>query len=297
MAKQFTVKGDRTLLEFMFESMSDKSRTTVKSYLTHRQVSVNDVVTTQFDHPLRDGDVVAVSADKGRPEFKHPMLRIVFEDDYLLVIDKKYGLLSIATDKVQEKTAYHILSQYVKQSDPQNKVFVLHRLDRETSGLMMFAKSQEIQQKMQTDWSNSVIERKYYAVTEGVPSQRKGRIESYLAENKAFNVYVTDEENGRLAITDYVMLDDNGDYSLLELELETGRKNQIRVQLKEIGHSIAGDKKYGARTNPLGRIALHAGKIAFVHPVTGKEMSFESPLPYKFRSMFEKRYKNPKKKA
>lgn len=286
---QYTVDKESKLLEFLFTAVQGRSKTTVKSYLTHRQVSVNNVVTTQFDATLKVGDVVKINPEKGKDEFRHPMMRIVYEDDAVIVIDKKYGLLSMATDKVIQKTAYHILSEYVKRSDPRNMIFILHRLDRETSGLMMFAKSQQVQEKMQSDWTESVRERKYYAVAEGVFDRKEGTITSYLAENKAFKVYATTAENGKIAMLDYRVIKENGDYSLLELQLETGRKNQIRAQLEEIRHSIAGDKKYGAATNPLGRVALHAGSIVFVHPVTGEIMSFESNLPSKFNALFDRR--------
>ncbi len=287
---KFEVTEPAPLLEFLFARMGDKSRTTVRSFLTHRQVKINHLVTTRFDAPLAPGDTITVGFEKGYEEFRHPMLRIVYEDNHLVVIDKKYGLLSIATPKVAEKTAYHILSQYVKQRDSRAMIFILHRLDRETSGLMVFAKSEAVQHAMQENWSETVSERKYQAVVEGVPAKEEDTIVSLLAENKAFHVYVTrNEDEGRQAITRYRRVTDNGEYALLELELETGRKNQIRVQLAAIGHPIAGDKKYGAKTNPLGRVALHAGKLAFIHPVTKEALSFESPLPYKFMAFFNKK--------
>ena len=284
----FDIKEPAKLLEFLFSALPDKSRTTVKSYLTHRQVSVNHIVTTRFDAKLKPGDRVEITAEKGKTEFRHAMLRLVYEDDSLIVIDKKYGLLSIATDKIIGKTAYHILSEYVKQEDPRNRIFVLHRLDRETSGLMMFAKSQEIQERLQSNWNENVTDRKYYAVVEGVFEKPEGTITSYLAENKAFKVYATTPENGKEAILEYKTLKTNSDYSLLEVSLDTGRKNQIRAQLESVKHPITGDKKYGAQTNAVDRVALHAGKIAFVHPVSGEEMAFESPLPYKFHALFDR---------
>jgi 23S rRNA pseudouridine1911/1915/1917 synthase len=285
----FEIQSPAALLEFLFAALPDKSRTTVRSYLTRRQVSINRIVTTQFDARLRPGDRVEVSAGKGRAEFRHPMLRIVWEDDALVVIDKKYGLLSMATDKIVAKTAYHILSEHVKEEDPRNRIFILHRLDRETSGLMIFAKSQQIQQRMQADWHAAVPERKYYAVAEGRFDEPQGRIVSYLAENKVFKVYATTPEQGREAVLTYRVLQQKEDYSLLEIELETGRKNQIRAQLEAVGHPIAGDRKYGATTNPLGRVALHAGTITFVHPVSGETLSFDTPLPYKFNALFGRR--------
>ena len=285
----FEIEAPAGLLEFLFAAMPDKSRTTVRSYLTHRQVFVNHIVTTRFDAPLRPGDRVEVSAEKGRAEFRHPMLRIVYEDGALIVIDKKYGLLSMATDKIVAKTAYHILSEHVKEEDPRNRIFILHRLDRETSGLMVFAKSEAVQRAMQADWHAAVPQRKYYAVIEGRLAEPSGRIVSYLAENKVFKVYATTPDQGKEAVMSYREVRAKGEYSLLEIELETGRKNQIRAQLEAVGHPIAGDKKYGAHTNPLGRVALHAGTITFVHPVSGELLSFETPLPYKFNALFGRR--------
>jgi 23S rRNA pseudouridine1911/1915/1917 synthase len=285
----FTVSEPIGLLEFLLAALPNKSRTTVKSYLSRRQVRVNRLIVTQFDARLKPGDRVEISAEKGKAEFRHPMMRLVYEDDALVVIDKKYGLLSIATDKIIGKTAYHILSEYVKREDPRNRIFVLHRLDRETSGLMLFAKSEAVQQRMQSDWKAVVTERKYYAVVEGQMAQPEGTITSYLTENKVFKVYATTPEEGREAVLAYNTLKSAGEYSLLEIELETGRKNQIRAQLESVGHPIAGDKKYGAQTNPVGRVALHAGKIAFIHPATGEEFAFESPLPYKFHALFDRK--------
>ena len=286
----FEIKEPVKLLEFLFSAMPDKSRTTVKSYLTHRQVAVNHVVTTRFDQPLKPGDRIEILPGKGRTAFRHPMLRIVYEDDHLIVIDKKYGLLSMATDKIVGKTAYHILSEYVKTEDPRNRIFILHRLDRETSGLMMFAKSQEIQEKMQECWHESVPERKYYAIAEGLFDEPAGTLTHYLAENKAFKVYATNPDDGKEAIMHYRVLKTNKEgYSLLEIRLDTGRKNQIRAQLEAFGHPIAGDKKYGAKSRPIDRVALHAGTITFVHPVSGETLSFESLLPYAFNSLFSKK--------
>ena len=277
------------LLEFLFGALPELSRTTVKSYLTHRQVSVDNVVTTQFDRALMPGNVVKISTEKGRAEFRHPMLRIVYEDDALIVIDKKYGLLSIATDKIIQKTAYHILSEHVKEEDPKNRIFILHRLDRETSGLMIFAKNQEIQAKMQADWNETLVDRRYYAVVEGMMNPPEGTLTHYLAENKVFKVYATTPDSGKEAVLEYKTLNTVRDHSLVEISLETGRKNQIRAQFEAAGHPIAGDRKYGALTHPVGRVALHAGKIAFLHPVSGEEMAFSSPLPYKFHTLFERK--------
>lgn len=284
--KSFTVLKDDTLLDFLFNHFSDKSKTTVKSYLSHRQVSINGTISTQFDDRVKSGDTVEVNFGRVPESLRHPMLRIVFEDDYLIVVEKKHGLLSIATDKITQKTAFNILSDYVKRKNPDYRIFVLHRLDRETSGLMMFSKNQDIKYKMQTDWENIVVERKYVAVTEGIITKDEGIISTYLTESKALIVYATTKEEGKIANTGYRVLKRSDKHTLLELELETGRKNQIRCHLNYIGFPIIGDKKYGAKTNPIGRVALHAVKLCFIHPVTGERHDFVTPIPRAFDELF-----------
>ena len=214
-------------------------------------------------------------------------MRIVYEDEFVLVVDKGYGLLSVSTDRVKTKTAYRILSDYVKEADPSNRLFVLHRLDRDTSGLMMFAKKQGIQETMQRSWNEMVLDRRYVAVVEGQLEKEEGEVSSYLCENSAFEVYSTPDESegGQYALTRYKVLQANKNFSLVELKLATGRKNQIRVHMKDLGHSIIGDRKYGSRCNPLGRLALHASRLRFVHPITRRDMFFETPIPASFQRL------------
>lgn len=283
-----SVTTENTLLPFLFETLKNESKTTVKALLAHKQISINGTPVRKFDAPLKPGDKVGIHFDRGGFAFSHPMLNILYEDDSLIVIDKMSGLLSMATERDKEKTAYRILSDYVKESHPRNCVFILHRLDRETSGIMMFAKNLRIQELLQKNWDRAVLERKYVAVVEGQPKQTQGKIESYIAENSAFIVHSTNSKNGKLAITNYRILKTNGQYSLMELELETGRKNQIRVHMQESGYPVAGDKKYGAKTNPINRLALHAFKLRFTHPVTQKEMNFETPIPKRFDLLVKK---------
>lgn len=282
----FQIKEEDTLLNFLLAQLGDRSRTTVKSYLSHRQISVNNCITSQFDLLLKQGDTVVVNFGRVAETFRHPKLKVVFEDDYLIVVEKGYGLLSISTDKQDKVTAYNILSDYVKRSDESNKVFVLHRLDRETSGLMVFSKDQRVKYRMQSNWDEVVVERKYYAVVEGLVPENEGLISTYLTENKALKVFATTREHGKIANTAFKVLSRKDPHTLMELELETGRKNQIRCHMEYINHSIIGDKKYGARTNPLGRVALHAGKLSFIHPVTGKRMDFSTPMPNRFLDLF-----------
>lgn len=282
----FTVQQPETLLNFLFSQLKGKSKTTVKSYLSHRQISVNNCITTQFDQRLGVGDTVMLNFGRAAVALRHPMLRIVFEDDYLIVIEKRNGLLSIATDKQATKTAFNILSDYVKTQHEGNKIFVLHRLDRETSGLMMFCKDQKLKFEMQKNWEQTVVERKYYAVVEGLLEENDGMISTYLTESAALKVYATNKHEGKLANTAFKVLSRKAPHTLLELELETGRKNQIRCHMEYIGHPIIGDKKYGAKTNPIGRVALHAGKLSFIHPVSGERLDFSTPVPSKFLDLF-----------
>ena len=193
--------------------------------------------------------------------------------------------MSVSCVRVKERTAYHLLSDYVKKNDPRSKIFVLHRLDRDTSGLMMFAKNQRVQKALQSNWNSAITQRSYVAVVEGRPEKDHDLIVSNLVENAKMQVYVTAEGDGKEAITRYHVLHSNAHYSLLELNLETGRKNQIRVQMESIGHPIAGDYKYGADTDPAGRLMLHARRLFFIHPATGEEMRFETRIPDAFVSL------------
>ncbi|MBR3951551.1 MAG: RluA family pseudouridine synthase [Bacteroidaceae bacterium] len=284
-AKEFTyhVDSDCQLLDFLIATLKDKSRTTVKSYLSHRQVAVNDMPTTQFNTPLHRGDRITINFSKGYKIFRHRRLRIIFEDEYLIVIDKGYGLLSMATKNEKTETAYRIISDYVKTNDPEGHIFIVHRLDRDTSGVMIFAKRQRIQELLQRNWNDAVIERKYMAVVEGSLDPEAGEVKSYLKENAALQVYSTQNpDEGQLAITGYKTLKSNGRFSLVEVQLETGRKNQIRVHMHDLGHPIIGDRKYGSNCNPIGRVALHAASLRFKHPITGQMLHFESNIPEKF---------------
>lgn len=286
-SRSLEVREKNTLMSFLLQALHDQSRTAVKSFLAHKLVQVNNHVTTQFDTPLEPGDTVTVGMNKSAAPFHHPMLNILYEDEYLIVVEKASGLLSMGTERDKTKTAYYILNNYVKNKDPRSHIFILHRLDRETSGIMMFAKSKKIQEVLQKNWNAMIRERKYVAIVEGCPQPEKGQVKSYISENKALIVHPTFSQEGKLAITNYTTLKSNRQFSLVELELETGRKNQIRVHMQEIGHPVTGDPKYGATKNPLHRLALHAFKLNFIHPVTEKEMKFETPVPAKFTALFK----------
>ena len=279
--ENYEVASDDTLLAFLIKSMPQRTRTTVKDYLEHRQVMVGGAVTSRYDFPLKSGDTVKVNTTREFQVFTHPRLRIVHEDDDIIVIDKGYGLLSMGTDRIKDGTAYSILREYLKR-----KLFIVHRLDRDTTGLMMFAKNEKAKETMQHNWNNMVLERKYVAVVEGTIEPREGQIRSYLAENSAHEVYsVKDSAMGQLAVTNYVTIAARGPYSMVELSLATGRKNQIRVHMKDAGHPISGDRRYGASPSPAHRLCLHAATLRFVHPVTRRDMNFSSPVPASFRRL------------
>ena len=274
------------LMEFLLANLTDRKRTSVKELLKHNQVAVNGSPVSQFNHQLNPGDQVKINFTREWRVFYHRRLKLVYEDDDIIVVNKGYGLLSMGTDKIKDGTAYSILREYVKWSDPRNKLFIVHRLDRDTSGLMMFAKNEEAKNTMQHNWNNMVLNRKYLAVVEGTPDQAEGVIKSYLAENAEHEVYSTpDPKLGQLAVTRYKTLASKNGYTMLEVELDTGRKNQIRVHMKEMGHPIAGDRRYGAKSSPIHRLALHAQTLRFAHPVTRKEMNFETPVPAVFKKL------------
>lgn len=287
--KEVAVKVTETseLMKFLIEKFPEKNRTTIKSLLAHKQVSVDDMVTTKFDFPLKRGQMVFLNKKRAEEKPRFRGLRIVHEDASIIVIDKANGLLSMASETEKQKTAYSILSEYVKRFDPNNLIFIVHRLDRDTSGLMMFAKSKKIQEILQKDWNNSIIERSYVAIVEGVIEKPEGTVTSWLKENKALVVYSSQTpDDGQKAVTHYKVLKTNKVFSLLEVKLETGRKNQIRVHMKDIGFPVTGDKKYGAKLNPIGQMGLHARVLSFKHPVTGKALRFDTPIPMKFQKLF-----------
>lgn len=284
---EFTPQADARLLDFLYQAMPDRKRTTVKDYLRHRQVMVDGNVTSQWDTPVGPASLIRVNTSREFQTLANPRLRIVYEDDDIIVVNKGYGLLSVGTDTKREGTAYSILRDYVKRVNPRNKLFIVHRLDQHTSGLMLFAKTEQAKETMQHNWNNMVLERRYVAVVEGgAPEPPEGQVRTLLAENSEHVVYVTDNPaEGREALTEYCTLAARGNYALLELELATGRKNQIRVHMQHIGHPIAGDRKYGAKTSPIHRLALHARTLRFVHPVTRRDMNFSTPVPAAFRKM------------
>ncbi len=272
------------LLPFLLQTLNNQSRNSVKSILTRGQVSVDGKVITKHNHPLVPGTKISIQGNQSAMKERALIgLEIIHEDEDILVIEKEAGMLSVATDKGPEMTVYSQLRHYVRDTNPNNRVFIVHRLDRDTSGVMLFAKNEKTKQSLQENWKDVVIERMYTALVEGEVKKEKNTITSWLTESKTFKIHSCPFDNGgKKAVTHYKKVRSNENYSLLEVNLETGRKNQIRVHMQEIGHPIAGDKKYGAQSNPLKRLGLHATSLIFIHPTTQKRMTFHSKVPKKF---------------
>ena len=285
--QNFQVESPYTLLPFLREKLAGKPAGKVKSILEHGLVSVDGKATTKYNAPLKPGQTVTIGAYVPEPPANalaasHPP--ILYEDRELLVIDKPAGLLTISTgSKEPEDTAYRQMTAYVRRKNPENRIFVVHRLDRDTSGVVVFAKDPVIKEALQEKWDELVTYRGYYAIAEGKIEEPAGRLTSWLKETRTHIVYSSRKAgDGKPAVTNYEMIRQNPDYSFLRVWLETGRKNQIRVQLSELGHPVTGDKKYGAKRDPLKRLGLHAWKLELTHPFTGKRLDLIAEPPQKF---------------
>ncbi|MDA3880841.1 MAG: RluA family pseudouridine synthase [Prolixibacteraceae bacterium] len=283
------VKTEDELLKYLLKELQGKNRNNIKSLLTNKQVIVNRKVESRYNHKLMPGDEVKI--DNRRSNTPNILtargFSIIFEDEHLIVIDKHAGILSIATEKEKSHTAYNFLSKHVKYENASNKIFIVHRLDRETSGLMIFAKNIKVQHLLQDNWRDMITERTYIAIAEGVVKNDHGVIKSYLQESKSLKVHSSQNPDaGKLSITNYKVLKRTNEYTMLEVRLDTGRKNQIRVHMQEIGHSLIADKKYGATSNPIGRLGLHSRTLGFIHPVTKEPLRFQTVIPRKFTRLF-----------
>ncbi len=225
-----------------------------------------------------------------RYELKHPKVQLIYEDEHLLVVNKDRGILTVATHPGStQQTVFSILKAYVRRQNPRNGIYVVHRLDRETSGVLVWAKSPKMQQYMRTYWRELVSERAYVAVVEGKLEQKQGQIRTWLTEDKRNCVTYSSpyDDGGALAITNYKVFKESEDYTLVELHLETGRTNQIRVHMASIGHPVVGDRKYGHGndSSPVDRLCLHAQTLQFIHPATEQVVRFSSPLPKCFKHL------------
>ena len=284
--KEYKVQQECELLEFLFLTFKDKSRNAVKSLLSNHQVAVDGAPVSQFNFKLYPGDTVIISKNPIRKKTRSN-LPIIFENDEIIVINKPSGLLSIASDKEKGSTAYRMLTDYVQQKDKHNRIFVVHRLDEDTSGVLMVAKNVKIQQALQDNWNDLVSKRGYYAIVEGKMEQKSGTIKSYLKKNSQNMMYSSKKPgDGQFSVTHYQVIDENDNYSLLDVHIDSGRKNQIRVHLGDLGHNVIGDDKYGNPSNPIKRLGLHAYELELRHPLTNKLMKFTAPIPKEFNILF-----------
>ncbi len=280
----FKVAQEALLIEFLMEKMHGISRNRAKALISNRVVLVNNAITTHPLTELKAGQVVQVDRSKRKMAFHSNELDIVYEDPYLLIIDKHPGLLSMSNNSRQQ-TVQTVLNRYLEKGGGRNTSHLVHRLDRDTSGLMVYAKDVQTQQSLVRGWQELVTDRRYIALVEGELENPRGVVKSWLTEDKRFITHSSPVDNGgKFAVTHYNVLASSNGYSLVECELETGRKNQIRVHMADLGHPVVGDHKYGSDNDPIRRLGLHAYMLCFTHPVTGKHMRFETPVP----ALFEK---------
>ena len=273
------------LIAFIMEKMHGMSRNRAKALISNRVVLVNNTITTHPLAELKPGDVVQLDRSKHKKSFHCKELDIVFEDPYLFIIDKHPGLLSMSNNSRQQ-TVQTVLNRYLEKGGGRNTSHLVHRLDRDTSGLMVYAKDVQTQQSLINGWQQLVSDRRYLALVKGEFEQPRGRVQSWLTEDKKFITHSSPVDNGgKYAVTHYNVLASSNGYSLVECELETGRKNQIRVHMAQLGHPVVGDRKYGSDEDPMRRLGLHAYMLCFTHPVTGKHLRFETPVPFCFEKL------------
>lgn len=284
--KEYKVHEECELLEFLFTKYPHLSRNAVKSLLSGHFVGVNGAPVSQYNLKLSKDDVVIVSKQRITKKNRQD-LPIIFENEEFIVINKPSGLLTIPSDNEKGRTAYRMVNDYVQQKDKHSRIFVVHRLDEDTSGVLMFAKNPKIKDILQKEWSEIVLERGYYAMVEGKMKKQEETLVDYLKENSLNLMYVSnDKTNGKKCVTHYKVMKSNSNYSLLDVKIDTGRKNQIRVQLGHIGHNVIGDDKYGEPADPLKRLGLHAYKLKFIHPITKKIYEFTAEMPKEFNKLF-----------
>lgn len=295
--KEYVVRKPQGLLEFLLENIKGQSRNNIKKLLSHKCIMVDGAAVSQFDFQLAKGDVVSISSVPMRKGQKKALalpnnvkLDIIYEDDEIIAINKPSGLLSVATDKEKDKTAYRMLMDYVRINNPRNRVYVVHRIDKDTSGVLIVTKNEKLKQLLQDSWNDIVTKRGYIAICDGIFKQKEGTVQSYLKETSTNVMYSSDNpHNGQLATTHYKVKKENAKYSMVDVNIDSGRKNQIRVHMGDLGHNIVGDTKYGDPSNPLKRLGLHAYALEFKHPVTGNMIKLKAPIPKEFISLINRK--------
>ena len=279
---KLVVKNDGELLEYLYSNL-DMPKKRIKQYLTHGSIYVNNNKVTQYNYKIIKGMNIVINTDNKNNK-KLPF-DVLFEDNHIIVVNKPSGLLTIATSKEKEKTLYHIVRDYVIQKDKNKKIFIVHRLDKDTSGIVIFAKDEKTKNKLQENWNDYVKLREYVGIVYGNINKKEGQIIQKLKETKTNLVYVSHDNEGKEAITNYKVLKENDNYSMLQIEIETGRKNQIRVAFASINHPIVGDKKYGDKKDKNVRLYLHANRLKIFYPELKKDILFETATPTEFKKI------------
>ena len=293
---EYKVSKSQILIEYLIDTFPSKSRNNIKSLLSKKLVLVNCAPISQFDFELVKGDIVQISpVSVQKTKQKASKLNILYEDDDLLVINKPSGLLSVATDKEKSITAYRLCLDYVQSKDIHNRIFVVHRIDKETSGVLMFTKNDKLRIDFQDSWNDLVKSRQYIALVEGVVDKQSDTIISWLRESNTNLMYSARKKgDGQKAITNYRLIKNNEHYSLLDVNIDSGRKNQIRVHMKDILHPIVGDEKYGSTKDPIKRLGLHARKLVIKSPYNDDVYTFVANEPQLFYSVFDSKFIEPK---
>ena len=292
----FKVNKSGFLLEFLLQKVN-LSRNSVKSLLSTNKVLVNGSVVRQFDYPLAKDDEIKI-AKHSQNTHNQALKRnkkedtinlkeyIIYEDKYYIAIDKPSGMLSVESD-TENESLYKYVFEYLTKNDPKARPFQLHRIDKDTSGVIVFTKDIKLHSKLKMHWNENVKVREYYAICEGTFENKTGTIKSYLKENQNNLMYSTKDKNGKLAITHYEVVKSNNEFSLVKVLIDSGRKNQIRVHMKDIGHMVVGDEKYRSSQNPIGRLGLHASRLDFINPIDNKLISFNAKIPKEFINLFK----------
>lgn len=300
--KEYKVKRESELLTYLIEELKF-SRNNAKGLLSHHLIAIDGAPVSQFNFMIYPGDSLIISKNPIKKK-EREKLPIIYEDDYIIALNKPFGLLSVASDKEKAITAYRLVMDYVQDKDRKNRIFVVHRLDKETSGVLIFAKSDELKEAFQNSWNDLVSKRGYYAIVEGNLTKKEDTITNYLKMNSLNLMYIASSKDPKAqkCITKYSVLKENKKYSLLDVNIFTGRKNQIRVTLGSLGHFVLGDDKYGEPANPINRLCLHAYELDIKNPLTGKVYKLKAPIPDDFNLLMKnpdyvKESKNIKKTA
>ena len=281
---KLVVEKDGELLDYLYNHL-DMPKKRIKQYLTHGSIFLNNHKTTKYNEIVKPGMSIVIATDKSSN--KTLPFNILFEDEHIIVVNKPSGLLTIATEKENEKTLYHMVREYLVNKNKLSRVFIVHRLDKDTSGIVIFAKDEKTKNKLQENWNEYVSLREYVAVVHGRMPKEKDRVIQYLKETKTNLVYVSKDKDAKEAITNYEVLKENNKFSLLKITIETGRKNQIRVALSSINNPIVGDKKYSNLKEGESRLFLHANRLKIYYPEIKKELLFETPIPSEFKNIMK----------